>query len=103
MAPETALTDIETAIRNMIVANSFAEANILLGRYGNGVEELARSLPPGSEAARALRVRALDLFDWIQVMTLAAREYAVVELDRLQSVSRYHNPGAPSPRVRADA
>ena len=103
MTTEAALTAAETAVRNAIVSNSFAEANILLGRYGSAVEELARFLPPGSEAARALRVRAVDLFDWIQVMTLAAREYAVVELDRLQSVSRYHNPGASPSHVRADA
>jgi hypothetical protein len=103
MPSDAALTATETAIRNAIISDSFAEATALLGRYGSEIEQLARSLPPESEATRALQVRARDLFDWIRTMTLAAREYAAVELDRLHSVSRYHDPSGPSPRVRADA
>jgi hypothetical protein len=103
MPSEAALTAIETAIRNAIVTDSFAEANVLLGRYVAAAEELLRSLPPGSEAVRALQVRTHDLFGWTKVMTLAAREYAAAELDRLQSVSRYHHPRISFPRFRANA
>jgi hypothetical protein len=103
MFSDAALTAAETAIRNAIVSDSFADATALLGRYGSEIEQLARSLPPESEAARALRARAFDLFGWTRTMALAAREYAAVELDHLQSVSRYHDPSGPSPRVRADA
>ncbi len=100
---EAALTAIETAVRDAIVSDSFAQADVLLGRYVAAVEGLLRSLPPGSEEVRALQVRTLDLFDWTKVMTLAAREYAVVELDRLQSVSRYHHPRISFPLFRANA
>jgi len=103
MPSEAALAAIETAVRNAIVSDSFAEADVLLGRYVAAVERLLRSLPPGSEEVRALRVRTLDLFGWTKVMTLAASEYAAAELDRLQSVSRYHHPGISLPRFRANA
>jgi hypothetical protein len=103
MASEAALTDVETAIRKAVAADCFAEAGVLLEGYVAHVERRLISLPPGSEAARALQVRVLDLFGWTKVMTLAAREYAAAELDRLQSVSRYQNPRTSSPHFRADA
>jgi hypothetical protein len=103
MPSDAALTAAETAIRNAIVSDSFAEAAALLCLYGSEIEQLARSLPPESEAAQALQVRVRELFDWTTMMTLAAREYAALELDHLHSVSRYHDPSRPSPHVRADA
>jgi hypothetical protein len=103
MSPEAALTAVETAIRDAIVSDSFAEANALLDCYVAHVERLLRSLPPGSAAARTLRVRAFDLFGWTRMMTLAGREYSLAELDRLQSVSRYHNSPASPACFGADA
>jgi hypothetical protein len=103
MPSEAALTAVETAIRDAVASNRFAEAGVLLDRYANAVEQLLRSLPPESEAARALPVRTGRLFDWARTMTLAAREYAAAEVDHLQSVSRYHSSWSSSPRVRADA
>ena len=103
MPLEAALTAVESAIRNAIAANSFAEAGVLLERYAADVERLWLSLPPQSEAARALPGRTRHLLDWTRMMTLAAREYAAVELDHLQAVSRFHSPRSFSPHIRADA
>jgi hypothetical protein len=73
------------------LSNSFTEGRALLDRYTAHVELALRALPPGSDAARDLEDRVRRLFEWADVMALAAREFASAELARLQLVAGYRD------------
>ena len=86
-----ALTSLEDSIRRAVAADSFPEAQTLLGRYVAEVERQLRALAAGPEEIRALEKRTRNLFEWTNAMALAARGYAAAELAHLQLLARYRN------------
>ena len=92
------LTSLEDAIRRSVTADSFAEAQTLLGAYVAEVERQLRALPAGPEEIRALEKRTRNLFEWTNAMALAARGYAAAELSHLQLLARYRNSTGSSQR-----
>ena len=92
------LTSLENAIRRSVAADSFPEAQRLLGEYVAEVERQLRTLPAASEEMRGLEKRTRNLFEWTSAMALAARGYAAAELSHLQLLARYRNSTVSSQR-----
>ena len=96
--PMPTLTSFENAIRRSVAADSFAEAQTLLGEYVAEVERQLRALPAAPEEMRALEKRTRNLFEWTNAMALAARGYAAAERSHLQLLARYRNSTGSSQR-----
>ena len=94
---DSTLRTLESAIRNAVASQSFAQAGALIAQYAAAVEESARIVADSPEAAGGLRARVLDLLQWSQTMTLASRESAAVGLARLRSLRVYCDSGRPTP------
>jgi hypothetical protein len=94
--PLPTLTSFENAIRRAVAADSFLEAQTLLGEYVAEVERQLRAMPAGPEEMRALEKRTHKLFEWTNAMALAARGYAAAELSHLRLLARYRNSAGSS-------
>ena len=101
--PMPTLTSLENAIRRSVAADSFPEAQTLLGEYVAEVERQLRAMPAGPEEIRALEKRTRKLFEWTNAMALAARGYAAAELAHLQLLARYRNSAGSSHRFGTQA
>ena len=99
LSPDS-LTALEDAVRRALLSDSLTDGRNLLDRYVAHVALALRALAPGSEAARELEARARRLFEWANIMALAALESASTELARLQLVACYQVALAP-PRRQA--
>ena len=97
------LTSLENAIRRSVAADSFVEAQALLGEYVVEVERQLRVMPAGPEELRALEKRTRNLFEWTSVMALAARGYAAADLSHLRLLSRYRHSAGSFPHVGTQA
>ena len=101
--PMPTLTSLENAIRRSVAADSFAEAQTLLGEYVVEVERQLRAMPAAPEEMRALEKRTRNLFEWTNAMALAARGYAATEMSHLQLLARYRNSTGSSQRFGTQA
>jgi hypothetical protein len=95
--PRSTLTSLEDAIRRSVAADSFPEAQTLLGEYIAEVERQLRAMPAGPEEIRALEKRTRNLFEWTSAMALAARGYAAAELAHLRLLAQYRHSAGASP------
>lgn len=88
MASLADLGALEAALRQAVLADSFAETHVLIDQY---TAALAANLSQVQSRAEILleQDRAQRLFDWIEIMVSSVRSSAAAEYDRLTQVSRY--------------
>ncbi len=99
MHADNAPAVLESAIRDAVARDSFAEAAALLHRYAACVEWQLQSIAPGSDNALALRLNTEALFDWTKAMASASRAKSAAQIARLRFAGAYRDGRPFSPRT----
>jgi hypothetical protein len=96
----TPLAELEQEVRRAAAARQFSHCSVVFAEYCRCAAAHVHSLPPDSELAAAIRLRAQEVLEWSTLMLRVARNSIADHLAPLPLVVRYVSRSDPDPRMR---